>query len=114
MLCNAETLVAKLTVDYESYPTFRKDKNTKLWGCGSPRSTYEVERIMFGIIYKVTYGIGVDSNDKAVEDFRSKFLKVMKRVPGRLDVGWCYNITDEDLNIWCSNAIDVFYKLKES
>ena len=109
--CTSKKLVSKLTVDYKYYPTFRKDVETNTWYCGSPRSTYEVERIMFGIIYKVTYGKGVDSNDKAVVDFRSKFLKEMKKIPGRVEVNWCYDLSDEHLEMWCNNAVEMFYKL---
>ena len=106
--CTSKKLVSKLTVEYNCYPTFRKDVETNTWYCGSPRSTYDVERIMFGIIYEITYGEGVNSNDNPVENFRSKFLKEMNNIRERTETNWCYYLTDENLNEWCSKAVEIF------
>ena len=94
--CTSETLVSKLTVDYEYWPTFRKDDEINTWYCGSQRSTYEVERIMFNIIYD------------PVENFRSKFLKEMNNIREQTETDWCYYLTDENLNEWCSKEIEIF------
>lgn len=107
--CTSETLVSKLTVDYEYYPTFRKDDETNTWYCGSPRSTYTVEDIMFGTIYEITYGKGVYNNDYKDKNF--KFLELMSKRSGRIVTNWCYYLTDENLNEWCSKAVEIFYGL---
>ena len=106
--CTSKKLVSKLTVEYNCYPTFRKDDETNTWYCGSPRSTYEVERIMFSIIYEITYGEGVNSNDNPVENFRDKFLTDMNNIREGKETNWCYHLTDENLNDWCSKAVEIF------
>ena len=112
--CTSETLVSKLTVDYKYFPTFRKDDETNTWYCGSPRSPYEVDRIMFNIIYEITYGevisYIINYNDP-VDNFRNKFLTDMNNIRERTETNWCYYLTDENLNEWCSKAVETFYGL---
>ena len=112
--CSPEILKSKLTVDYQYCPTFRMDEETNTWYCGSPRSTYVIEREMFSEIYEITYGESTPrmcTNDDPVEKYRQEFLKQMKIIPGRVETDWCSNLTDENLEMWCTHAVEIFNKL---
>jgi len=109
--CSPETLKSKLTVDFKYYPIFIMDEGK--WYCGSPCSTYELERLMFSIIYELTYGEstpGIYTNDNPVEKSRQKFLKQMNSIPGRAETNWCSDLTDENLKMWCTKAVEMFNK----
>ena len=112
--CSPEKLKSKLTVDFKYYPIFSKDLETDKWYCKNPFSTYEVERLMFSIIYQITYSKSTPltyTYDNPVEKSRQQFLNQMNSLPERKNTYWCYYLTDENLNIWCKKAVEIFNKL---
>ena len=112
--CSPRTLKLKLTKEPDYYPTFRWKEKNKTWYCSNPRSTYEVEREMFDIIYKVTYGKnppGQYTFEDPVIILKTRFLEKMNEIPGRIETNWCANLKDEDLEMWCTYALEIFNKL---
>lgn len=112
--CSPETLKLKLTKEPDYWSTFSWKEKNKTWYCSNPRSTYEVERKMFNIIYKITYGKnppGLYTYEDPVIILQTQFLEGMNEIPGRVETNWCANLTDENLEMWCSYAVEIFNKL---
>ena len=69
---------------------------------------------MFSIIYKITYGKnppGLYTHEDPVIILETRFLDQMKKIPGRVETKWCANLTDENLEMWCLYAVEIFNKL---
>ena len=112
--CSPETLKLKLTKEADYWPPFRWKEINKTWYCSNPHSTYEVERKMFRIIYKIIYGKkfpGLYTYEDPVIILETRFLDQMEKIPGRVETKWCANLTDENLEMWCSYAVEIFNKL---
>ena len=116
--CSPGALKLKLTKEPDYYSTFRWKEKNKTWYCSNPHSTYEVECEMFKIIYKKIYGLKKDqpvfktgTYEDPVLILETRFLDQMKKIPGRVETKWCFNLTDENLEMWCSCAVEIFNKL---
>ena len=112
--CSWEKLKSKLTKEDDYYPIFGWKEKNETWYCSNPHCTYEVERKMFNIIYKITYGKnppGLYTYEDPVIILETRFLEQMNEIPGRVETKWCSNLTDKNLEMWCTQAVEKFNKL---